>query len=99
MNRTGSAAETGPSGFQSSIFPSLKQSTKWAHGVESRILTVVESQFSDICDTDVVFYTQCVKDGNFYKIRCSLSVQPCISSATISKSFTGREFVERTTSV
>ena len=54
------------------------------------------SQFGNICNAGLVFYTRGVKDGNFCKVRCQLSVQLWISSAAFSRSFAGRQFAERT---
>ena len=59
---------------------------------------VAESQFSNMCNVGVVFYTQSVKDCNFCRVWHQLSVQLCITSASIFRSFTGQEYMEGTSS-
>ena len=67
--------------FQNSSF--LVFLTRRANGrIQSTchvFIYVAESQFCNICYADVVFYTRSVKDGNFCRIRCQLSVHYSVS--------------------
>ena len=68
------------SGFQNSSFQSFSQVNKTqtsstCHG----LISVAKCQFVNICNAGVVFSLQSVKDTNFCRTRCQLSVQLHVS--------------------